>query len=62
MDRIKINNVLNDMCDILEAEYEELGSNITERDSKLMTTCMELMTYVKLMNSEIELLKKKVTE
>lgn len=62
MDRIKINNVLNDMCDILEAEYEELGSNITERDSKIMTTCMELMTYVKLMNSEIELLKKKVTE
>lgn len=62
MDRIKLNKVLNDMNDILEAEYEELGNNVTERDSKLMFTCMELMTCVKLMNSEIELLKKKVIE
>lgn len=62
MDRIKLNKVLNDMNDILEAEYEELGNNVTERDSKLMFTCMELMTCVRLMNLEIELLKKKMTE
>lgn len=62
MDRIKLNKVLNDMNDILEAEYEELGNNVTECDSKLMTTCMELMTCIKLMNLDIELLKKNVTE
>lgn len=62
MDRIKLNKVLNDMNDILEAEYEELGNNVTERDSKLMFTCMELMTCVRLMNLEIEILKKKMTE
>lgn len=62
MDRIKLNKVLNDMNDILEAEYEELGNNLTERDSKIMTTCMEFMTCIKLMNLEIELLKKKMTE